>query len=42
MLVDDEVFNCHAIMGLMNIIGLKNLNEIVRTAYSGEDSVKLI
>ena len=41
MVVDDEAFNCHAVCGLMRILGLKDQDN-VDICYNGEEMVKLV
>ena len=42
MVVDDEIFNCHAVRGLMTVLGMQNIDKLVDICLNGEEAVKLI
>ena len=41
MVVDDDPYNIQAILGLMSVLKMKNIDEI-DVCYNGEESCKLI
>ena len=40
MIADDEPFNIAALLGIMRVLGLKNVDGIVDTCYNGETLVE--
>ena len=41
-MADDEPFNISALLGIMKVLGLKNVDELVDTSYNGESLVEYV
>jgi len=42
LVIDDESFNCMALVGLLKILKLPNVKQMVDIAYSGEQAIQLL
>jgi len=42
LIIDDESFNCKALLGMISILRLPNMGKYVDVAYSGEEAIELV